>query len=222
MRGIREVVAGGVLFFVAGTVILMGIITGEALYQGAYRTDENTISDLGGSRPPESVVLQPSASIFDTTMIVAGLMILVGAYLVQRGLRRPGVTVPAGLLGAGVLGVGLFPGNTDPHVLFALLTFIAGGVAAVCSYKIVSSPIRYVFVVLGSVALAALLLGLFLIEWGPVAELGEGGIERWVAYPVVLWLVGIGAYLAAAGGVAAPAADAAVAAAAASRAGPAG
>ena len=33
-----------------------------------------------------------------------------------------------------------------------------------------------------------MVLGFFLLDWGPVAELGDGGIERWIAYPAVLWL----------------------------------
>jgi hypothetical protein len=74
---------------------------------------------------------------------------------------------------------------------------VAGGVAAITSYLIVVSPLRYVVLGLGSVALAALVIGLFLLDWGPVEALGEGGMERWVAYPVVLWLVGFGGYLAA-------------------------
>jgi hypothetical protein len=45
------------------------------------------------------------------------------------------------------------------------------------------------------VSLIAITLGIFFLEWGPVAELGEGGIERWNAYPVVLWLVAFGSYL---------------------------
>ena len=49
--------------------------------------------------------------------------------------------------------------------------------------------------VLGSVALGATALGLFFLEWAPVAELGEGGIERWIVYPIVLWLVAFGSYL---------------------------
>ena len=38
-----------------------------------------------------------------------------------------------------------------------------------------------------------------------VDELGDGGIERWVAYPVVLWLVAFGGYLAGRGSGAQPA-----------------
>jgi hypothetical protein len=34
------------------------------------------------------------------------------------------------------------------------------------------------------------------INWAPVARLGEGGIERWIVYPVVLWMVTFGAWLA--------------------------
>jgi hypothetical protein len=78
-----------------------------------------------------------------------------------------------------------------------MLTFIAGGVACLASARTVTSPMRYVFAGLGAVALAALATGLFLLDWNPIAELGEGGIERWVAYPVVLWLVGYGSHAAA-------------------------
>lgn len=199
MNNTRSTVAAGLLLALAGSLILMGIITGEALYPDAYGTHANTISDLGGTRPPESIVRQPSAAIFDTTMIVTGLLVATAAYLIQRELRRPVLAVPTGLLGVGILGVGLFPGHTEPHPLFALLTFVAGGVAAVLSYRVVTTPLRYLCLGFGVVALTALAAGLFLLDWGPVAELGEGGIERWVAYPQVLWLVAIGSHLVSSG-----------------------
>lgn len=53
---------GGTLMFVAGVVILMGIITAEALYPVTYTTSGNEISDLGGTRPPEALVFQPSST----------------------------------------------------------------------------------------------------------------------------------------------------------------
>ena len=34
--------------------------------------------------------------------------------------------------------------------------------------------------------------------WAPLVELGEGGLERWIVYPIVLWLVAFGSYLLAA------------------------
>jgi hypothetical membrane protein len=197
MRQTRYRSVGGVLLALAGATILMGIITAEALYPAAYRTDQNTISDLGGTRPPDSVVLQPSAAIFDATMVLTGLAIIAAAFLFYQALGRRAVAISTGLLGLGVLGVGIFPGNTEPHQLFAMLTFIAGGIAAIASARAVSSPLRYVFAGSGAVALAALAAGLFLLDWNPIAELGEGGIERWVAYPVVLWMVGFGSHVAA-------------------------
>src|SRR5665647_1086728 len=41
----------------------------------------------------------------------------------------------------------------------------------------------------------AIALTVFALGWGPVDRLGEGGIERWNAYPIVLWLVLYGGYL---------------------------
>jgi hypothetical membrane protein len=85
----------GVLLSVAGAAILMGIITGEALYPAPYSTATNTISDLGGTMPSEGgLVLQPSAAIFDATMLVTGPMILVAAYLVHRTFKRWAATIP--------------------------------------------------------------------------------------------------------------------------------
>jgi hypothetical protein len=66
----------GLLFFLAGAIILMGIITAEIFYPAGYSTANSEISDLGATRPPHSVSYQPSASIFNLTMIVGGLLII--------------------------------------------------------------------------------------------------------------------------------------------------
>jgi len=70
------------------------------------------ISDLGATET--GVVLHPSSTIFNLTMLVAGAMILAAAYCTHRALHRRAVTIPTGLLGLGVLGVGIFPGNIHP------------------------------------------------------------------------------------------------------------
>lgn len=186
----------GALLAVTGAGILLSIITAEALYPAPYFTDENTISDLGGSLPPHSVVLQPSATIFDIAMIVAGILLVTAALYLHRARLRRGLVITVALLGVGVLGVGVFPGvRLFPHQLFALTAFTAGGIAAILSGRSLRAPARYFAVVLGVVALASLALGIFAIEWGPIAHFGEGGIERWVAYPVVLWMVLFGGAL---------------------------
>lgn len=186
----RLAIAGLLLFF-AGFIVLMGIITGEAYYPSGYNTHDNEISDLGGTRPPNSVITQPSAAIFDTTMIVTGILIMTAAYFVHLEFRELVVTIPLGLFGLGALGVGVFPGNFQVlHPIFALLTFVSGGIAAILSYRITGPPLRYVFICLGSIALTFLFLsGVF------IPSLGKGGTERWIAYPIVFWMTGLGAYL---------------------------
>jgi hypothetical membrane protein len=181
---------------VAGIGILMGSITAEALFSGAYSTHTDTLSHLGASEPPNSVVTQPSAAIFDATMLVTGGLILAGAWFVHRAVRRGAVTLATALLGIGVLGVGVFPlTNPDVHTIFAIVAFYSGGIAVILSVRGAGRPFRYLWLVLGAVSLTAITLGIFLPDWAPVAKLGEGGIERWNTYPIVLWLVAYGSYL---------------------------
>jgi hypothetical membrane protein len=197
-------IAGSLLFIVGGG-ILMAIITAEALYPAAYSTAKSDISDLGGSRPPHSVILQPSATIFDFTMVVSGVLVIVAAYFVYRAFRRRASAIVIGLLGIGALGVGIFPGNTGIHPIFALLTFTAGGLAAIIAYQVLRPPFRYISVVLGVIILGMLLLSIvgaptpdgmgLLGNSSPVSRLGRGGMERWVVYPVLFWLMGFGGYL---------------------------
>jgi hypothetical membrane protein len=72
--------AGGLLL-TAGATIVMGIITAEALYTNPYNA-RMEISDLGASET--GVVLQPSSTIFNATMLVAGAMIITAAYFAHR------------------------------------------------------------------------------------------------------------------------------------------
>ena len=68
----------GEIFAATGMGTLMAIITGEALYPRTFTTAANTISDLGGTRPPNSVVYEPSRTIFLLTTLLAGLFVLAG------------------------------------------------------------------------------------------------------------------------------------------------
>ena len=57
-------------------------------------------------------------------------------------------------------------------------------------------PVQAAAWILGSVALAATVLGLdFFADFGPQTAIGIGGVERWIAYPVLLWMVLFGASL---------------------------
>ena len=184
-------VIAGTLLFLAGFVAIMGIITAEAFYPTVYTTSGNEISDLGGTRPPNSIITQPSAIIFNTTMIITGIMTLIGAYCVFLIYRKLLFNIPFFLFGFGVLCVGIFPGNVELlHPISAMTTFISGGVAAITSFKILKTPFRYISVILGVIALFCLFFAGLLI---PI--IGSGGTERWIAYPIVMWLTCLGGYL---------------------------
>jgi hypothetical membrane protein len=173
---------------------VMGIISAEALYTNPYNA-RMEISDLGAT--DTGVVLHPSSYIFNATMLAAGAMILTAAWFTHRALHRKVVTIPTGLLGLGVLGVGIFPGNIHPqHPLFAFTAFVAGGLAVLLSAEVTPQPLRAIFAVMGTISLGFTLASVFLLEWGPFARLDLGGVERWMVYPVLLWLVGFGGWLA--------------------------
>ena len=185
----------GALLFIAGILAFLGIITAETLYPG-YSTSQNTISDLGGSLPPDSIIIEPSATIFDTSMAVCGLLIIAASYCVHRAFRKQVVTVPLGLFGVGVLGVGIFNGSYGAiHGIFALLTFVFGGLAAITSSRVERAPLSYFSVILGGIALLDLILYYIMGETSPFAAFGHGGLERWIAYPILLWVIGFGGYL---------------------------
>ena len=96
----------------------------------------------------------------------------------------------------GILGVGVFPGNYgNLHALFALLVFFAGGLAAIVSRTVQNPPFSVVSAVLGVVSLAMLVLYMVLGDSSPIAGLGLGGVERWVAYPILAWTMSFGGYL---------------------------
>lgn len=183
----------GILFFLAGSVILMGIITGEIFYPEiyTYTTHDSMISDLGATEPPYSIITQPSANIFNFSMIISGILIIIGAYFLFRTYNDRIAAILLGLLGLGALGVGIFPGNINPqHPLFAMTTFISGGLSAIYSFRLINSPLRYIAVLFGVICLFFLFTANMFI---PV--LGGGGVERWVAYPIVMWIIGFGGYL---------------------------
>jgi hypothetical membrane protein len=192
----RFLAAAGILLFLAGLIAFMGIITAEALYPEGYSTAKNAISDLGATAPPDSVVEQPSATVFNAAMIVTGLLVLGAAFCLERGFRRTAVAILTGLTGLGILGVGVFPGNHgNVHVLFALLIFSAGGLAAIVSRTVQNPPFSVVSTILGVISLGMLVLYMILGEGGPLAGLGVGGVERWVAYPILAWTMSFGGYL---------------------------
>ena len=97
--------------------------------------------------------------------------------------------------GAGVVVVGLFPENSVSalHGFGAALTFVLGNIAIIVLGVTLRIPLvlRVISVCLGVLALAALVAFANSHNVG----IGEGGIERVVAYPQTVWLISTGAYM---------------------------
>jgi len=196
-----------VLLFAAGTVAILGIMTAEILYPWDYSAADNTLSELGvvplvqddsgGVRQLSSV----AAYVFNVSLVVAGLLVLVAAEYLFRAFRRVAPPVALALFGLGAWGVGMFDmGSGMVHDIFALLTFFFGGVSALTSAQVVRPPFRYFSLLAGALTLGLVIVSLALQEASPFSGLGGGGLERWVVYPSVLWTLGCGGYLMAQGG----------------------
>ena len=185
----------GLLYFFAGAIVLMGIITAEAFYPSGYSTFKNEISDLGATRQPNSVSFEPSSTIFNTIMLLAGIMVLVASFYQHQYFKKLLFSIPVMLFGLGLVAVGIFPGNVRPyHGMASMLTFLSGGSCAITSFKIVTLPFKYISILFGAVALLTFILAVF-ASATITSIIGIGGTERWVAYPIMLWLTGFGGYV---------------------------
>jgi hypothetical protein len=83
------------------------------------------------------------------------------------------------------------------HELVSMLAFVGGGLAALLTIRFQVPALRPLQVLLGGASLGVLGGYLVLGDVGVFQRLGEGGVERWVVYPVVLWLLLLGSSLAA-------------------------
>lgn len=187
----RHRTVAGLSLVGVGVATVLGIVSAEALYPG-YSTATQTISALGAARPPGGAV-QPSATIFNGVMILAGSLTLVAAYGLHETYGRRSLTAAVTASGLGVAGVGVFPAQYAlVHSVVASLAFFGGGLSALVAATVVRGPFRYVSAFLGVVTLLA--LGLFVALDGSTA-LGIGGLERWITYPTQIWAAAFGGYL---------------------------
>ena len=174
-------VAGTILFVGAAQFIVLMIIA-ETLYPN-YSTSDNYISDLG---------VGPSALIFNSSIILLGLMIVAGTYFTYRVFRSRLLLVLLTLAGIGAMGVGVFTESAGQiHVVFSLITFLFGGLSAIAFYKVEKTPFNWLSTVLGTMGLVALVL----FGSSNYLGLGAGGMERMIAYPILLWGAGLGGHL---------------------------
>ena len=174
----------GSLQFIGSTQFILGIILSEILYPG-YNASLQTISSLG---------VGPSAVVFNTSILLLGVLGLTGMYFFHQVYNSNLFSILLGLAYVGAIGVGLFtedPATFNLHVIFSFIAYVFGGIAAITSYKQQKQPMSHFSVILGAFSLVAIVL----LASGNYLGLGLGGIERMVAYPLLLWLVGFGSQL---------------------------
>lgn len=188
MSWIRHRTIAGLGLLGAGTVTILGITTAEAFFPG-YSTADQTISALGAAGGTTG-----SRLVFNTAMIVAGVLTLLAAYGLHHVYRRHSLTIVVAIIGTGgFIGVGLFPAETGvPHLVAAVLVFTGAGVAALIVAAVVRGPFGYVSAILGVLELGTLAL---FVAGGEVGPFGIGTVERWVAYLAVTWAVAFGGVL---------------------------
>ena len=156
-----------------------------------YSVANNYVSDLGANCRTTCTSV-PSGYLFDGSIAIFGLLVILGAYYLQRSYHLKPVTAMVALAGVGALGVGLFPETTGIlHSIFSLVVFLFAGLAALVTARLQRKPMFYFSILLGLGTLAALVLYI----GGAYLGLGPGGMERMVVYPALLWSVGFGGHL---------------------------
>jgi hypothetical membrane protein len=168
----------------------------------AYNLQRNTISDLGNTacgRFNGRFVCSPLHTLMNVSFIILGATMIAGSVLIGHALpptraRKLGFSFLT-IAGVGVVVVGIFPENTVSalHGLGATLPFTIGNVGVIVLGLSLALPraLRLVTLSLGTIALAALVF----YASSHYLGLGEGGIERLVAYPQTVWLMLLGSYL---------------------------
>jgi hypothetical membrane protein len=196
----------GVAIFVGAVQFSLCLILSEIVYSTSgplntsgsgnttgyvYSVANNYVSDLGANCRTNCTAV-PSAYLFDASIALLGVLIIVGAYFLHRAYQWTPATAMIGLAGVGALGVGLFPETTGIwHGIFSLVVFLFAGLTALVTARFQKKPMFYFSIILG----LATLVALFLYVGGEYAGLGPGGMERMVVYPVLVWSIGFGGHM---------------------------
>jgi len=174
----------GTLIFVGAVQFILGMLIAECIYPN-YSVANNYISDLGK-------LGTASAPVFNTSVFVLGLTVAVSAYFLRHVVRNKVFLGFLILCGIGAMGVGIFPEDFGVvHTAVSLIAFLFGALSAIASYKYQKPPLSYFAVILGLTSLTALVM----FATGIYLGLGKGGMERMIAYPMLLWAIGFGGHL---------------------------
>lgn len=189
----------GAVAWLVGTLqfLVAMAVTQAGWTAGTYSLTQNYISDLGavtcgtfGGSP----VCSPWHAVFNTSIVILGLLLIVGVLLLRPYLPE-GRDCGAGMIllvagGIGAMGVGFSPEdvNLTIHSISAAIAFAGTNVALILlgsAWRRATGSRRYGLYSIASGGLGLIALALFgLGLYGP---LGVGGMERLIVAPVLLW-----------------------------------
>ena len=206
----RSVHHAALLWLVGSVQFVAGMVAVQLAWKGppTYSLSSNYISDLGntgcGPWPDASshIVCSPWHSVFNASIIVLGLCIVLGTLLIRTGFpprrsSKVGLVLIA-IAAVGSISVGLSPENvrTAVHSASALVAFLAGNLSLVVLGVAMFRDTRWdgfraYSVFSGLIGLVAT----FLFLRGIYLGLGVGGMERLIVAPLLLWLVVVSIHL---------------------------
>ncbi len=205
----RSVRHGAIVWILAVLIFVIGMIVTQVGYGSSYSLTQNYISDLGAAHcaplaghGTNGYVCSPWHDVFNVSIVVLGLLLLLGIVLIRTGFpprtaRTVGLILLA-LAGIGAIGVGLNPEDvrTSIHVLSAAVAFIGGNLALIVLGFAMFRDTRWdgyrAYTILsGIVGLVALIL----FEAKVYGPLGVGGMERLIVAPLLLWAFVVSVHL---------------------------
>ena len=182
----------GLVFFVLAAQFMLVIMLAASIAPG-YDFNAAAISDLG--------VIASTALLFNASLVVVGVLNVLGGFLYYRSHRRGWVLVLFVLAAIGAVGTGAFPlDRGGVHSLFALASFLFFNVEAIAAGALVSGAMRLISVLAGALGLVFVVL-MVIGDGGNAAAfgaIGYGGTERMIIYPALLWMLALGGHLMAA------------------------
>ncbi len=163
----------GSLFLLAGLIEFFIFLNIAAFVDKGYSISNNTISHLGIDGTPY---------IFNISIIILGIFEIISGLLLYKYSKIFTLLLIIG--GIGAAGVGIFNEHFGMlHLAFAILAFLSPSILSYFAMSRFRNMLGYEWAFMGSIAIIALVL----FASGNYFGLGDGGMERLILIPNLIW-----------------------------------
>lgn len=177
----------GLLLFVGATQFILAVVFAQTL-DSSYNLSK-PLMFLGGG---------PAAWLYNSSLFILGILSFVSAYFFWRSSPNRLFFILFAVTGIGLALVGIFNENTGSLHVFFVRTFMIFAIpTTILSYKFQKSPMSYASFALGLIILISEFFFLSGAYISPSFYLGlsRGTLQSLIIYPILLWMLGFGAYL---------------------------